>query len=88
MFNAIKMWKKWKAFLPRSIYCSTAQSQPHNQNCYSHHSKCSCSSKIFYGYNSFLTCRSNCLDHYATYTAKLGHRRSTKIMSSATNFQK
>jgi len=47
MFNAIKIWKKWKAFPPRSIYCSTAQSQPHNQNCYSHRSKCSCSSKIF-----------------------------------------
>jgi hypothetical protein len=26
MFNAIKIWKKWKAFLPRSTYCSTAQS--------------------------------------------------------------
>lgn len=44
--------------------------------------------KFFYGYTSFLTCCSSCLDHYATYRVKLRHRRSDKIMSSATNFQK
>jgi hypothetical protein len=47
MFNAIKIWKKWKASPPRSLYCSTGQSQPQYQHCYSHHSKCSYASKIF-----------------------------------------
>jgi len=43
---------------------------------------------FFYGYISFLTCLSNCLDHYSTHTMKLGHRWSNKIMSSTTNFKK
>lgn len=46
-----KSGRNGRPFPPRSIHYSAAQSQHHYQNC---------------GYTSFLTCCSNCLDHYAT----------------------